>query len=101
MSPEFCFIHQVEARNYLGNGLSGPQYGEAEKLNCRMDPLVEGAKRTGGAGQSDLYRGEAWFPAGTRLSPGSLVTFDGREFVVSECKPAYDWFGENYVRVFF
>lgn len=51
--------------------------------------------------RATLFTGEAWFPAGTRMSPGSLVEFEGQTYIVSECRPAYDWFGENYVRVKF
>lgn len=101
LSPDFCFIHQVRAQAYLGNDRSGPHYGEARTLNCRMNPLKSAASHANGPGQSDLITGEAWFPAGTRMSPGSLVEFEGQTYIVSECRPAYDWFGENYVRVKF
>lgn len=97
LRPDFAFIHTVQARAWLRQGMNGPEYAPPEKLNCRVN--IKRRRAGAGIGQETLASGEIWFPAGVRLEPGSLIEFEGCTHSVLSCRVCYDFSGENHVEV--
>ena len=98
LKPDFAFIHKVSVRKWLKQGVNGPEYADAELMRCRLNFSRKKVRQTA-TGQDIIASGSAWFSAGTRMEPESLIEFDGRTYSVLSCLPCYDFYGENHVEV--
>lgn len=101
LKPDFLMRHTATLRRFLGQGVSGPRYGEAETLRCCLSYKRELTWRQNqNAGDEIIASGKAYFPSGTRLDVQDELTINGRRYVILSCQPRYDWMGaENHVEV--
>ncbi len=98
LRPDFAFIHTVQVRAWLRQGINGPEYAPPRTMKCRLN--FKRHKVPGGsAGQDIVASGTAWFAAGAQLEPESLIEFEGSTYSVLSCLPCYDFSGENHVEV--
>lgn len=101
MTPTFAFIHTASVRKWTGYGMNAPTYAAAETVKCRVELEQRKVKRQGTAGgavQEVIASGTVFMPAGTRMEPDSLITWDGRTFTVLSVEPIFG-FAETHVEV--
>lgn len=98
---EAFFCQEATIRPYLREGSGEPIYGETETRPCRMERGRK-IKTTykNPDGQIDQVVAEAkMFCVGSPIPEKSLVTCDGQEFVVIQCK-VLNGFYDHHLEVY-
>lgn len=101
MTPAFAFIHTATVRKWTGFDINAPTYASAITVKCRVELEQKKVKRlstAGGAAQEVIASGTVFMPAGTRMEPDSLITWDGHTFSVLSVEPIFG-FAETHVEV--
>ena len=99
MLIDFLLRQQCEVRPWLRMENGEDLYGEAQTRACRLQEARRLENGPAAEGVSDtVTAGALMFCTGEMIPERSLVTCEGREFIVLSCKTERGW-GQEHLEV--